>query len=103
MSAASAPRKGRPWEVETVVAPASWASALVNGNWSGLQADADDEAACRAWVAEQAEEGWRVVDVKRDENGDAEDAWFSSSAGVYGSPYSGADLLNYVRERRAGA
>jgi len=42
---------GQPWEVETVVAPASWATALVNGDWSGLQADADDEAACRAWLA----------------------------------------------------
>jgi hypothetical protein len=43
-----------------------------------------------------------VVDVKRDDAGEAEDPWYSASASVYGSPYSGADLLTYVRERRAG-
>lgn len=94
---------GQRWEVETVAAPASWATALVNNDWSGLDDDPEDAAACRAWMAEAAEEGWRVVDVARDGDGNAEDPWFSSSAGFHGSPYSGADLLHYVRERPARA
>ena len=79
------------WEVETV-------TALVNGDTSGLDDDPEDAAACSAWMADAAEEGWRVVDVARDADGNAEDPWFSSSAGLHGSPYSGGDLLHYVRE-----
>ena len=92
---------GRGWETERVTLPASWASALVNGEWSGLEDDAEDAAACRAWIAEAVEEGWRVVDVARDGEGNAEDPWFSSSASLHGSPYSGAELLTYLRERYA--
>ena len=92
---------GGRWEVETVTAPASWASALVHGDTSGLDDDPQDAAACRAWIAEAAAEGWRVVDVARDADGNAEEPWFSSSAGFHGSPYAGADLLDYVRQRPA--
>ena len=90
------------WEVEKVILPASWSSALVNSEFSGLDADPKDAAACRTWITEAAEDGWRVIDVARGEDGDATESWFSSSAGLYGSPYSGADLLTYVRERRVG-
>lgn len=92
---------GHAWEVMTVTAPASWATALVNNDWSGLETEPEDAAACRAWMAEQAEDGWRVIDTARDEDGEGEEAWFSSSADLYGSPWSGADLLRYVRQRRA--
>jgi len=91
---------GAAWEIETVVAPESWATALVNGDWSGLELEPSDAAACRAWIADQAASGWQVVDVARDASGEAEDPWFSWSADLHGSPWRGAELLTYVRERR---
>lgn len=91
---------GHAWETERVTLPASWASALVNSDGLGLEDDAGDAAACRAWIAEAAEEGWRVVDVARGVEENDEDPWFSANAGLHGSPYSGADLLTNVRERR---
>lgn len=91
---------GAAWEIETVVAPASWATALVNGDWSGLELEPADAAACRAWVADQSAEGWQIVDVARDESGEAQDPWFSWSADLHGSPSRGSDLVMYVRERR---
>lgn len=40
-------------EIETVVLPASWATALVNDDWSGLEYYHPDEAAkARAWLRE---------------------------------------------------
>ncbi|WP_376100906.1 hypothetical protein ACE7GA_26705 (plasmid) [Roseomonas sp. CCTCC AB2023176] len=74
---------------------------LVNNDPSGLDDDAENAAACTAWILEAEEEGWRVVDVGRDEGGTAEDLWFSSSAGLHDLPYSGAEVLTYVGERRA--
>lgn len=39
---------GEAWEVSTVPAPASWATALINNDWSGLDAEPEDAAACCA-------------------------------------------------------
>lgn len=40
-------------EIVTVVLPASWASALVNNDWSGLEYDDPDGAAkAKAWQME---------------------------------------------------
>lgn len=45
----------------TEVLPASWAPALVNGDWSGLEYDDPDGAArAKAW---QIEEGLYVLDA----------------------------------------
>lgn len=92
---------GAIWQIETIVAPASWATALVNDDWSGLDLEPADAEACRVWLAAQHNGGWRVIDVARDAKGNPEDAWFSWSADLHGSPWRGADLLTYVRERRA--
>lgn len=94
---------GTAWEVEEIVAPASWATALVNDDWSGLELEPTDAAACRAWLAGQTREGWRVVDVARDADGEPEEPWFSWSADLYGSPWRGANLLTYMRERRVSS
>jgi len=46
-------------EIVTVVLPASWASALVNNDWSGLEHDDPDGAAmAKAW---QMESGLSVL------------------------------------------
>jgi len=46
-------------EIVTVVLPASWASALVNDDWSGLEYDDPDDAAkAKAW---QMESGLSVL------------------------------------------
>lgn len=43
------------------ILPARWASALVNGDWCGLEFDDPDEAArAKAW---QIEQGLFVIDV----------------------------------------
>ncbi|BDG74379.1 hypothetical protein [Roseomonas fluvialis] len=94
---------GAIWEIETIVAPASWATALVNNDWSGLELEAVDAKACRAWLKAQSGDGWRVIDVARDTEGNPEDPWFSWSADLHGSPWRGADLLTYVRERAASS
>lgn len=46
-------------EVETTIAPAYWASYLVNGDASGMEED--ELAKCDKWLAHQTKEGWRVV------------------------------------------
>lgn len=46
-------------EIVTVVLPASWASALVNNDWSGLEFyDPDEAAKAKAW---QMESGLSVL------------------------------------------
>jgi hypothetical protein len=94
---------GTTWAIETNVAPASWATALVNDDWSGLEVEPADADACRGWLAEQHDDGWRVIDVARDANGNPEEPWFSWSADLHGSPWRGAELLIYVRERRVSS
>lgn len=71
---------------DKIILPASWASALCNGDWSGLEADPDDAAACRAWIA--ANPHVQIADMGEPS--------FSWSAGFYGSPYSGADVAEYT-------
>jgi len=91
------------WEIEAIVAPASWATALVSDDWSGLEQEPADAEACRAWLSAQHADGWRVIDVARDAEGNPEEPWFSWSAGLHGSPWRGAELLTYVRERRVSS
>jgi hypothetical protein len=85
-------------EVMTVTLPAYWASALINGDASGM----DDEeevlmnAACEALTAD----GWYIVDVARDDEGEACEPWFSWSYRLYGGDASGGDVLDYIAHRQ---
>lgn len=55
-------------EIVTVVLPASWASALVNNDWSGLEYDDPDGAAkAKAW---QMESGLSVLSCGAVRRGD---------------------------------
>jgi len=78
----------------TVTAPAYWASALVNGDDSGL--DDKERAALEAW---RSREGFpNVVDVARDDDGEAFDARFTWHYDLYSpeSGYRGGEVIDYV-------
>jgi hypothetical protein len=47
-------------ETDVIELPACWASALIDGDYSGL--DEQEAARCMRKVAELAREGWSVVD-----------------------------------------
>ena len=59
----------------TIVLPAVWASALVNGDFSGL--DEDEAKQALAKIEELAQAGYYVVDVIRDDNGEPAEPFFS--------------------------
>ncbi len=85
-------------EVDTITAPSAWASALVNGDTSGL--DDEDEKAMNAWESRLAARGWRVVDVARTrvEDGEYEmqEPRFTWSYAQYGGTARGGDVVDYV-------
>jgi hypothetical protein len=81
---------------DTITAPAAWASALVNNDWSSLGGDPADLAACRDFVAQLRSEGRRVVDTARDADGNGMDPWFAWGASLYGLPYDGCEVLDYI-------
>ncbi|HEX9472488.1 MAG TPA: hypothetical protein VF957_23430 [Bradyrhizobium sp.] len=80
--------------VDTMTLPACWAAALVNNDYSGL--DATDATACRNIVSGLASQGFRVVDVARDDNGEGADPRFTWSYDTYGGTARGGDVLDYV-------
>lgn len=75
--------------------PAVWASALVNGDFSGLEPGEDAKVA--AWLAR---EGVRVVDVARDAEGEAKEPRFSWHMDLHCPELDckGGDVLHYVAE-----
>ena len=82
-------------EVTILTAPAAWATALVNNDWSGLTGE--EAIACRAWIVQQ--KPWSVVDVARDDDGNCADPRFTWSFSLYGGTASGGDVLDYVAHR----
>lgn len=84
-------------EVDQITAPAFWASALVNGDESGME---DNEiAAMNEYLASLEAEGWYVVDVARDEEGNGQEARFTNSYRLHGGDAQGGDVLDYVIHR----
>jgi hypothetical protein len=77
---------------DTVTGPAFLASALVNGDTSGLDA-AGLECLARfeAWIAP----GY-VVDVARDADGEANEPRFTWSFDLHGGDTAGGDVVDYV-------
>ena len=86
---------------ETITLPAYWASALVNGDYSGLT---DSEAAiCREYEARLAADGLSIADVARDDDGEGQEARFTWSYRLY-CPEAGCDggeVLDYIALRHA--
>jgi len=48
----------------TLVGPSYWASAIINGDYSGLEPD--EQAQCRAWIARECGNEWTIVDCLED-------------------------------------
>lgn len=71
-------------KTDIYTAPAEWACALVNGDYSGL--DANEAAACRAW--QESILPARVVATEGLPR-------FTSSYRLYGGLYEGGDVLDY--------
>lgn len=84
-------------EVTEVTAPAYWASYLVNGDSSGI--DENEKALCDAWKAQQ--KPWYVVDIARDEDGEAQESRFTWSYALYGGDCSGGDVVDYVLHKES--
>jgi hypothetical protein len=80
--------------VRTLTGPAYWASALINGDESGME-DAEVKL-MNAWLARELEPGEQVVDVARDEDGEGKEARFTWSYRLYGGDTEGGDVVDYV-------
>lgn len=85
-------------DVDTITGPAFLASALVNGDESGL--DAAGRETLGLFLAGHVPKGWEVVDVARDDEGDGEDSRFTWSFDLYGGDCRGGDVVDYVIHRR---
>ncbi len=89
-------------EVDEVTGPAHWASALVNGDESGLDQREIDQL--EQWTANLAKDGWYVVDTARDEEtGEGRESRFTNHWQVH-NPYDdpqirGGDVIDYVVHR----
>lgn len=71
--------------VHTAIAPSAWASALINGDWSGIE-DPQEARAIRAWVARM---GWGYPVS-------CEDAGFRRSHDAWAEMPLGADCQLYT-------
>lgn len=83
-------------ETITITGPAAWATALVNGDYSGLQGpdDIPDLVHLVRWL--RANPGYEIVDVARDEDGEAKDPRFTWSYALHGGAHRGGDVVDYV-------
>lgn len=77
---------------EILTFPACLASALINGDTSGLYpTDFDVLRRVRAELGDL-----EVVDILRDENGEPQEPWFTWNYRLYGGDCSGGECLEYV-------
>ena len=74
-------------EVDTITAPACWASALVNDDRSGL--DAADIALLDEWLSKL--DGWQVVSTVDDT-----EPRFTWNFRLYGGGFQGGEVIDYV-------
>jgi hypothetical protein len=84
-------------EVSEVTLPAYYASTFVNGDFSGID-NADEVAHVQSIIDSLASDGWHIVDVKRDEEGNGDEPRFTWCYQLYNAfgNASGGDVLDYV-------
>lgn len=82
-----------------LVGAACWASYFVNGDDSGLSPD--EKRMADAWLAKELYlEGERIIDVRRNDDGEGEEPWFSWHFDLYtGYDCRGGELITYVAMR----
>lgn len=81
-------------QVTTATAPSYWASYLVNGDHSGLSHD--EKMHADMWLYRNRP--WYVVDVVRDDNGEAYEDRFTWSYDLYDlmATVRGGSVIDYV-------
>jgi hypothetical protein len=84
-------------EVDTITMPAFWATALINDDRTGMSDE--EEAAMDVYMKDIEADGWYVVDVVRDEDGNSEPR-FTWSYRLYGGDANGGDVIDYVVHRQ---
>jgi len=87
-----------PIEVDEVIGPAYWASALVNGDTSGLSDE--EEAIMDRWVKDLLDRG---LDLGSVSTKDDEEPWFTWNYRQYSGDYagpSGGDVITYIVYRQ---
>lgn len=87
-------------DTSTVTGPAAWASALVNGDDSGL--DADDELYLKRWVENLGKDGWYVVATVEDQEPRFTNRFDLYSGGMKqnGHLITGGDVVDYIVHRQ---
>ena len=85
-------------KVDTMTAPAFWACALINADLSGMSNA--EVAAMEATLAPLEADGWYVVDVVRNADGEADEPRFSNCYDMYGGDARGGDVLDYVLHKQ---
>ena len=82
---------------DTITLLAYWASAIINGDWSGMEDEAEKERCSKA-IGELAAEGWSIVDIAHGESDEKQEARFTWSYRLYdpGADCAGGDVLDYV-------
>jgi len=83
-------------KTEKITGPAFLASALINGDTSGLTEE-EDVQTLDGFL--KYAEGFEVIDVERDENGEAVEPYFSWNCDLYGATFRGGDLVEYIAVR----
>ena len=80
-------------KTEGIFGASYWASYFINGDASGME---DEEIqAADAWF--EKNEVLDVIDVARDEDGEAVEPFFSGNYDLYADPrFRGGDLIEYV-------
>lgn len=88
------------WDV--ITGPAYWVSALVNGDYSGL--DENEAAWCRAWQEKIAP--WYVVSTVDGEDGEGQEPYFSKAYDLHAMGFcpdgvTAGSVLDYIVHKRA--
>lgn len=82
---------------DVVTGPAYWASALVNGDLSGL--DVEEIKAMESWL-DRIYPAY-VVDIARDESGEPMESRFTWHYALHsGTRFAGGDVVDYVTHER---
>ena len=78
-------------EIDQITLPAYWVSALVNGDFSGLEES--EEKRCKAEIDLMAAQGWSVVSTMDDQ-----EPRFTWHYQLYdnGADVSGGEVLDYI-------
>lgn len=85
-------------KVDTMTAPAFWACALINDDRTGMTTA--EVAMMEATMAPVEADGWYVVDVVRNDDGEADEPRFTHCYDLYGGDARGGDVLDYVLHKQ---